>query len=400
MNYEILPYWDLTLGIVFKLGDLSNQSLTGLIYDGVKLTSGAPAATAGRFTKGCQIKNIADGRTYVNSGTTASPVWTFFETASGGFVLPLAVSDGTTTTGTSFGITFSTLTSGVGQKLTGPGAGLLAAGIIQDILMGAATTGHGQVISTTGIYTGLNGIWNLIANAATTGTIGRIDGTGLTTGNGLYILGGGANMAAGGNVANFDMGAGVDGSAVLAQTSGIYVGTSGVSRVVAALATTGHISVVSAPGITSGIINEAIAAAATMTTGRYYSANDGATEVFGIGANGHIHSKVSASGPSILITAAHGITAVALTPGSTDTCGGITSTGTQDNTTDSTFTLTFGKTYTTAPKSVQLTALNAAGAVGSSLPYIVSITATAVVFGITKSAAAAATPSWMYTIIA
>lgn len=177
--------------------------------------------------------------------------------------------------------------------------------------------------------------------------------------------------------------------------------TTGVSLLLTEAAlTTGTAEKIVASLLTTGIIFDAVAAAAVLTTGRYYSANDGATEVWGIGANGHIHSHVSAVPPSCAITAAHGITAATITAGSTDTCGVITTTGTQDNTTDSTLTITFGKTYTTAPKSITLTAANGAGAVGSSLPYIVSISATAVVIGVTKSAAAAATPSWYYQVIA
>lgn len=328
MNYTIRPYWDTSLAIVFTLGDVSDINVVGLAYDGVKTTAGAPANTANRWTEGATCRNYADGKLYLNSGTSASPNFVQVDTGAG-FSIPTTATDGTTTIGTSFAMTFSALTSGVGQKLTGSGAALLTAGIIQDIIMGLATVGAGQVISCTGIYTG-TGIRKIIANAATTGVIDTI----------------------------------------------------------------------SAAGLTSGIGHQVVLLAPALTTGRYYSANDGATEVFGIGANGHIHSKVSAVPPTAGITAAHGITAVALTAGATDTCGVITTTGTQDNTTDSTFTITFGKTYTVAPKSIVLFAANAAGAVGSSLPYLVSISATAAVIGITKSAAAAATPSWCYQIIA
>lgn len=254
--------------------DLSDLGLneTGLVIDGLKTTSGAPTATAGKFAPGAIIQNIVTGVLYANTGTTASPVFGVID-AGAGLVLPATLTDASTTTATSFAQVVSALTTGIARKIT------------------------------------------------------------------------------------------------------------------AALMTT-------------GIGHQVVAAIAVLTTGRYYSANDGATEVFGIGANGHIHSTVSAVPPTILITAAHGITAVALTAGATDVCGIITSTGTQDNVTDSTFTLTFGKTYTVAPKSIQLTPLNASGAIGSSLPYIVSISATAVVFGVSKSASAGATPSWCYTVIA
>lgn len=281
--------WDLTLTDLVLLPSTAFTrpiNIAGLVTSAVKMTTGAPTATAGKFIPNAIIQNAIDGGVYQNTGSTAAPVWSLMETSASGFTLPLSETDSTTTTATSFALIMSALTTGIAQSIT------------------------------------------------------------------------------------------------------------------AALATTGKIFRGVAASLTTGIIYEAVAAIANLTTGRYFSANDGATEVWGIGANGHMHSKVSASAPSIAITAAHGITAVALTAGATDMCGQITSTGTQDNTTDSTFTLTFGKTYTVAPKSVTLTALNAAGAVGSSLPYVVSISATAIVFGVSKSAAAAATPSWCYQVIA
>jgi pyrroline-5-carboxylate reductase len=123
--------------------------------------------------------------------------------------------------------------------------------------------------------------------------------------------------------------------------------------------------------------------------------------VFGIGLNGHLISTVSATPASAAITAAHGITAAAIVVGSSDTAGGFTTTGTQDNSADSTLTVTFGKTYTTAPKAVMLTPTNAAAALtGSGPAYISSIAATGFVVGISKSGTTAATPSWGYIVIA
>lgn len=430
--------------------------LANLFSGAQKITTGAPSATttAGKMTPGALIPNLIDGTLYINTGSTASPVWTLIENA-GAFALPATGTDTVTTIGTSFSLTFSALTSGVGQKLTGSGALMTTAGIVQSIVMGAATvgagqvitstgvyagtgiskitatgqtsgvlqlltggganmtasgqisviamgaatTGQGQQITTTGLYTGLNGIWQLTANSATTGTVGRINATGLSSGNAFYAVGGGANMISGGNVGNFDMGAGIAGSAVLAQTLGVYTGTDGVQLVYAPNATTGIISKVSVAGLTSGIGHQVVATAATLTTGRYYSANNGTTEVFGVGPNGHLISTAG-SGPGILITVNQGISAVALALGSTDTCGTITSTGTQNNTADSTFTLTFGKTYTTVPKGVVVTAANASAALAAqSGIYVASVSATAVVFGVPKSSAAGATPSWNYIII-
>lgn len=362
------------------------------------MTSGAPTATAGKFIPGAIIQNAITGILYSNTGSTASPVWSVLETSASGFTLPIAETDAATDTGTSFSLTFSALTSGKGENLIGPGAALLTGGIIRQVTMGAATVGAGDVITNTGAYIG-TGIRKIIADAATTGIIDFISAHGLTTGIVQQLEGGGVNMLAAGTISYLKMGAATTGIAQLIETTGIYT-NSGLRVILAPSATSGILDLISGAGITSGVLSKALAAAATMTTGRYYQAHDGATEVFGIGANGHIHSTASAVPPTILITAAHGITAVALTAGASDTCGIITSTGTQDNVTDSTFTLTFGKTYTVAPKSIQLTAMNAAGAVGTSQPYLVSISATAAVFGVSKSAGAGATPSWCYTIIA
>jgi hypothetical protein len=158
---------------------------------------------------------------------------------------------------------------------------------------------------------------------------------------------------------------------------------------------------INATGATTGNIVRINAVAATLTTGRYLSVYDGTSEVFGIGTNGHLISVGTTAAATAAITTAQGITAATVTAGATDTCGTITTTGTQNNTADSTLTVTFGKTYTTAPKAVILTPANAAAALtGSGGAYISSISATAFVVGIAKSATTAATPSWNYVVIA
>ena len=385
---------DPTGQVYIDLGYDSN----GNIIDGIKTTSGAPATTAGFFEKACLIANTNTGVLYVNTGSVASPSWTIIDTGTS-FSLPVSATDGTTTTGTSFQITESLLSTGNGIQITAATAHFTTGGALFNANLSAAVAGNGFVAETTGVYVG-TGLLTLTATAATTGIIAQISAAGLTSGSALKLTGGGANMISGGNTLDIEMGAATLGTGLKVLTSGAYAGTDGVVAISAAAATTGIIEKITGSGLTSGIAHQVVAAVAVLTSGRYYSANNGATEVFGIGANGHIHSTVSTSAPSCTITAAHGLSAATITAGSTDTCGVITTTGTQDNSTDSTFTLTFGKTYTTAPKSITLTAANGAGAVGSSLPYIVSISATAIVIGVTKSAAAAATPSWYYQVIA
>ncbi len=169
--------------------------------------------------------------------------------------------------------------------------------------------------------------------------------------------------------------------------------------------TTGVAERTSAPLATTGILSQMIAAAAVLTTGRYYSANDGATEVWGIGANGHMHSTVSANPPTIAVTTPNGISAAAITAGGTDTCGVITTTGTQDGSGDTVLDITFGKTYTVAPKFVMLSPANAAGAKTTATTllraYVSARSATGFTIVIPEDTGTPlATPSFMYFVIA
>lgn len=187
------------------------------------------------------------------------------------------------------------------------------------------------------------------------------------------------------------------GASFSVTNTGIYTGV-GVNQVVANSLTTGVANLFTATGATSGTVLKLTATAATLTTGRYLSANDSATEVFGIGANGHIHSTVSASVPTIAVTTQAGITAAAITAGGSDTCGVITTTGTSTGAT--VLDVTFGKTYTTAPKFVHVVPANAAAAQPNT-GYLVSATS-ATGFTITVAAGGtyAATPSFRYLVVA
>lgn len=72
-NYLTTVTWDTTLR---NLGILKDS---GLVSCGQKITSGAPAATAGKFIAGAIIQNTATGIVYINAGTTASPSWEAIE---------------------------------------------------------------------------------------------------------------------------------------------------------------------------------------------------------------------------------------------------------------------------------------------------------------------------------
>lgn len=169
------------------------------------------------------------------------------------------------------------------------------------------------------------------------------------------------------------------------------------------LITTGKGLVQSLTAMTTGIGHQIIAAAATLTTGRYYSANDGALEVFGIGANGHIHTAQTTA-PTIAVQTANGISAAAITAGASDTAGIITTTGTNNAGGDTVLRVTFNKTYTTAPKAVIITPRNAsaakAAATSLATPYVSAITATTFDLTIPSDASAGATPSFEYATIA
>lgn len=171
-----------------------------------------------------------------------------------------------------------------------------------------------------------------------------------------------------------------------------------------ATSTTGSVFTLTASALTTGKVYRAIAAAANLTgAGRYFEANDGAANVFGIGPNGHIHSAQTTA-PTIAVTIQNGITNAAITAGSSDTCGIITTTGTNNNGGGTVLDVTFNKTYTVAPKSISLTPLNSSAAKSSATtllrPWISAISATGFTITIPADASAGATPSFSYQVIA
>jgi hypothetical protein len=180
--------------------------------------------------------------------------------------------------------------------------------------------------------------------------------------------------------------------------TGVYTGI-GVDQTLANALTVGVGHLISVTGLTTGIGEQIVATQATMTTGRFLSFNNGATEVFGVGLNGHLISTASANPPTIVVTNAAGISGAAITAGGTDTCGVITTTGT--STSGTILTVTFGKTYTAIPKAVMLTPLNAAATTyGVALnvgAYVSTVSATQ--FAITLTNASGATPSWSYLVV-
>jgi len=147
---------------------------------------------------------------------------------------------------------------------------------------------------------------------------------------------------------------------------------------------------------TSGNVCLLRGVAATMTTGYYLACYDGAVYSLAVGANGHLHSNQTTAPTAA--TNATGISAIAITAGSTDTCGKFTTTGTPQSGT--VLTITFNKTYTVAPKFVSIVPLNAAGGEPNTIPYVSSTTATTFVLTYPAGGVYAATPSYSYLVVA
>lgn len=80
MNYYTQVTWDVNLRDVW-LTDIDNPLVKGLVKSGVYIVTGAPAATVGKFMPSAIIYNAVDGTAYINTGTTAAPVFELVQTA-------------------------------------------------------------------------------------------------------------------------------------------------------------------------------------------------------------------------------------------------------------------------------------------------------------------------------
>jgi len=140
IQYKTSVEWDVNLVDLEFTDTLGPNPYKGLVKFAIKVTTGAPAATAGYFLPACQILNAYDKTWYENTGSTASPVWSLVPSSGSGI---------------------TTLT---GDVTAGPGAGSQAA----TIAAGAVTTSK-------------------IANNAVDGT--KIAITSQTTGSIMYYNG-------------------------------------------------------------------------------------------------------------------------------------------------------------------------------------------------------------------
>jgi hypothetical protein len=291
------------------------------------------------------------------------------------------------------------LTDGWVMELTGGGANATASGGVLNIQAGASTNGNAlQVVSTGAIVAASVGMIEFTANSLTTGDLLDISGTAQTTGNLILATGGGATLASGGAIARFDMGAATAGSGLEIVTSGDYVdATDGVLNITANSATTGNIAIINATAATTGTLLELNATGGTLTTGNYLVCNDAGLDVFAVRRNGHLFGSQTTK-PTIAVTTQNGITAAAVTNGSTDTCGEITTTGTSAAG-DTVLTVTFEEAYANAPRvfiqpTNEAAAQNADDATSGA--YISATTTTT--FVITIPGASGSTPSFDYFV--
>lgn len=383
-----------TAGTIVQL--TVNALTTGVAF----LVSGSAAYTGTGFF-GITQSGATTGSVAVITANALTTGHAFTVTSSGvitttGDLVSVIGNSATTSTGL-VRISATGMTTGTTVSITGGGANMTAAGIVVSIAPGANIVGIAEQILSTGVYTG-TGLWVLTANSATTGTIGTISGTGLTSGIGLLVTGGGVNMLTAGIALSVAMGAATTGAGLSVVTTGVYTG-SGALLLTANSATTGTLAVVSGTGLTTGIGIKVVATAATLTTGFYFAANDGAVNVLTIGANGHITSNQTTA-PTIAVTTQNGITAAAVTAGSSDGAGQFTTTGTSTGST--VITITFNKTFTVAPKTVDVMPTNASAAAPNSQAYapVANITATSFQVLIPPGGTYAATPSYAWNVIA
>ncbi len=303
---------------------------------------------------------------------------------------------GSNTTGASFSVTNSGIYTGVGaDQIIGDSA---TSGVVALVSANGLTTGTAQSLTSTGTLVTTGAMLRVTANSATTAVgLVTVTGTSLTDGFGLQITSGGASLTATGGGINVLMGAATLGNGIKVSTTGVYTGTTGVLSATANSATTGSVAVISGTGLTSGkglVIN---GTSATLTTGFYLACNDATGNVFTVGSNGHLTANLGGGTAPVMTTNATGISATVIVAGSTDVCGSFTTTGTPASGT--VLTCTFHKTYTVAPKFVVVSPANAAAGGVNTMPIIAT---TATTFTMTWPAGGvyAATPSYMYFVIA
>ena len=346
-----------TAGVV-TLADTANE--TGLQFTSSATSAGISGAGTGTvvfksttLTTGTLLKlQVAEG-TLTNGWYLQA-----YDSSTSATMFSIAKYGATVITGSAYGTAALTLTAG---------DIVVTAGAINHTAVGA-TTANGYTGTFNGLTTGIGMSLVHTTSVITTGSVLSVSSTGVDTGTGQGTL---ANFVSSGSTAGL----------VLKVTGAALIG--------------GTLAALSTTALTTGTVLSLSAVAATLTTGFYLACNDGGLNVFTIGANGHLTSKQTTA-PTIA-TNSTGISACAITAGSTDTAGTVTTTGTPQSGT--VLTITFAKTYTTAPKVVLYAPANAAAGGINTMP-IITTTATTAVFTWPGSGVYAATPSFTYFVMA
>ncbi len=235
-------------------GHGSKMSFTGITTGtGMLITGGSSMAAAG------ELVELNMGSAAVGSGMIIGTTGTYTGTG----ILKLNAS--TATTGTIQQVDGSGLTSGTGVSILG-GSSLATNGELIDLSMGNAAAGNGINILTNGVYTG-TGLAVLTANSATSGIGQAISMTGQTSGTALSITGGGANMTAGGELIDLQMGAATVGSGLNITTTGAYTGA-GILQLTGNSATTGTLAAITGNALTTGSLLSLSSSSTAATTGQ------------------------------------------------------------------------------------------------------------------------------------
>lgn len=116
----------------------------GLIIRGIYTRSGAPAADAGRYEPSAIMQNIADGRGYQNTGTTAVPVWSLLDTSTGG--LP-PLTNANIWVGNGLNVATEVVPSG-DVTMTNAGVFTIANGVVTAVKIGATFPFLGAALAT------------------------------------------------------------------------------------------------------------------------------------------------------------------------------------------------------------------------------------------------------------
>lgn len=389
-------------------GAYTSTSNAGLLD--VQASAAVGAATVFNLQSTAASQTAVRILNVIQSGATLTGYTGTIAQFTGGF-------SGAGSTGTIIGITAVSDVAGDAIKVTNT-ALTLGTGTLVNLSHTTSVIGAGSSmlrLTSTGVNTGTTTgtMLDIAATAATTATLALITSAtlttgsamvmnlnGLTTGTGLTIAHTTSVIANGGSLLRLSS-TSVDTStttgAVLDMSSSASVASVNILAAFNSL-TTGKGMRMTTTSLTTGLIMELVATSATLTTGRYFSANDGTGEVFGVGANGHLHTTLGGGTAPVMTTNATGISATAIVAGSTDVNGSFTTTGTPQSGT--VLTCTFNKTYTTAPKFVVISPINAAAGNPNTVPYVSSITATTFVLTWPAGGVYAATPSYAYAVIA